>query len=67
MIGGCDYVGEYLADMLGITSPKYQFEINEYNRMKEEEREIDRAVELEEGGWRSGSNNLIQNLRYNDE
>ncbi|XP_022097923.1 protein FAM177A1-like [Acanthaster planci] len=37
-IGACDFLGEKLAYFLGITSPKYQFAINEYNRLTEEER-----------------------------
>ncbi|XP_071963265.1 protein FAM177A1-like [Antedon mediterranea] len=35
----CDVVGEKFAWWLGITSPKYQYAIDEYNRLKEEERE----------------------------
>ncbi|EEB15680.1 conserved hypothetical protein [Pediculus humanus corporis] len=30
----CDYVGESLASFFGITTPKYQFEINEYMRLQ---------------------------------
>lgn len=32
-MGGMEYSGETLAYYLGITSPKYQQEIDEYNRM----------------------------------
>ena len=35
-ITACDFVGEKLAYFLGITSPKYQYAINEYNRLMEE-------------------------------
>lgn len=34
----CDYVGEGLSNFLGITSPKYQYEIEEYHRCEEEVR-----------------------------
>lgn len=34
----CDYVGESLANTLGITSPKYQYELDEYNATLEEVR-----------------------------
>lgn len=29
----CDYLGEHLASFFGITTPKYQYEIDEYERM----------------------------------
>ncbi|XP_071790584.1 protein FAM177A1-like [Asterias amurensis] len=37
-LGVCDFLGERLAYFLGITSPKYQYAINEYNRLEEDER-----------------------------
>ncbi|XP_061751769.1 protein FAM177A1 [Nerophis ophidion] len=38
-ISVCDYMGERLASMFGITTPKYQYAIDEYYRMKKEEEE----------------------------
>ncbi|XP_051238005.1 protein FAM177A1 isoform X2 [Dicentrarchus labrax] len=35
----CDYMGERLASLFGITSPKYQYAIDEYYRMKKERQE----------------------------
>lgn len=35
----CDYMGERLASLFGITTPKYQYAIDEYYRMKKEEEE----------------------------
>ncbi|KAI4904485.1 hypothetical protein NFI96_018921, partial [Prochilodus magdalenae] len=35
-ISVCDYLGEKMASLLGITSPKYQYAIDEYYRMKKE-------------------------------
>lgn len=32
----CDYLGERMASLFGITSPKYQYAIDEYYRMKKE-------------------------------
>uniref|UniRef100_A0AAQ4RA58 Family with sequence similarity 177 member A1 n=1 Tax=Gasterosteus aculeatus aculeatus TaxID=481459 RepID=A0AAQ4RA58_GASAC len=32
----CDYMGERLASLFGITSPKYQYAIDEYYRIKKE-------------------------------
>lgn len=37
-LAACDYVGESLANLLGITSPKYQYEIDEYKRCEKEVR-----------------------------
>lgn len=34
----CDYLGERLASLLGITTPKYQYAIDEFYRMKKEVR-----------------------------
>ena len=31
-----EYLGEQIADFVGITTPVYQYEIEEYYRMKEE-------------------------------
>ncbi|XP_076017152.1 protein FAM177A1 [Genypterus blacodes] len=44
----CDFMGERLASLFGITTPKYQYAIDEYYRMKkdeEEEEEEDRLAE----------------------
>lgn len=32
----CDYMGERLASLFGITTPKYQYAIDEYYRIKKE-------------------------------
>lgn len=32
----CDYMGEKLASLFGITTPKYQYAIDEYYRVKKE-------------------------------
>jgi hypothetical protein len=36
VIAACDYAGEALASFFGITTPKYQYEYDEYQRMLEE-------------------------------
>ncbi|XP_042893048.1 protein FAM177A1-like isoform X4 [Penaeus japonicus] len=51
MLSACDYVGESLANFLGITSPKYQYEIDEYNRAMEEEAKLKEEEEAEMAGW----------------
>nr|XP_020472652.1 protein FAM177A1-like isoform X2 [Monopterus albus] len=38
-ISACDYLGERMASLFGITSAKYQYAIDEYYRMKKEREE----------------------------
>ncbi|KAF5891347.1 protein FAM [Clarias magur] len=47
-ISVCDYLGEKMASLLGITTPKYQYAIDEYYRMKKEEEEADEEDRLSE-------------------
>lgn len=47
----CDYLGEHLASFFGITTPKYQYEIDEYDRMMAEEEERKKKQDMEMGGW----------------
>ena len=44
-------MGEGFANFLGITSPKYEYEIEEYNRRVEEEMNRERKVSHEFAGW----------------
>ncbi|KAM9341436.1 protein FAM177A1 [Symphorus nematophorus] len=44
----CDYMGERLASLFGITTPKYQYAIDEYYRMKKEEEEEEEENRLSE-------------------
>ncbi|XP_071543034.1 uncharacterized protein [Panulirus ornatus] len=50
-LAACDYVGEGLANLLGITSPKYQYEIDEHKRCEDEEREAKEQEEAQMAGW----------------
>ncbi|XP_045581021.2 protein FAM177A1 isoform X2 [Procambarus clarkii] len=50
-LSACDYVGEGLANVLGITSPKYQYEIDEYKRCEEEEKAEREETAAEIAGW----------------
>lgn len=36
-MAGCDYVGETLASFLGITTNKYNYEIEQFKKMQEQE------------------------------
>ncbi|XP_068195536.1 protein FAM177A1 isoform X2 [Antennarius striatus] len=48
----CDYMGEKLASLFGITTPKYQYAIDEYHRMKKEEEEEEEENRLAEAAER---------------
>lgn len=47
VLNAVDYAGEGLASFFGITTPKYQLEISEYERLQEEKKRI----EEESVGW----------------
>lgn len=47
-ISVCDYMGERLASLFGITTPKYQYAIDEYYRIKKEEEEEEEENRLAE-------------------
>ena len=57
----CDSVGEKLAWWLGITSPKYYYEIQEAKRMKKEEEERLARQDAEMAGWekRGGEGGVV--------
>ncbi|KAL7992519.1 hypothetical protein Chor_016775, partial [Crotalus horridus] len=44
----CDFLGEKIASVLGISTPKYQYAIDEYYRMKKEEEEEEEEDKLSE-------------------
>jgi len=50
-LAACDYVGESLADFLGITTPKYSYEIAEAERMKAQQEAEKKEADLEMAGW----------------
>lgn len=47
VLNAVDYAGESLAGFFGITTPKYQLEIDEYERMQEEKKKM----EEDSTGW----------------
>ncbi|CAB3221251.1 unnamed protein product [Arctia plantaginis] len=47
VLNAVDYAGESLANFFGITSPKYQLEISEYERVQEEQKKL----EEDSAGW----------------
>lgn len=55
VLTACDYVGEKIASVLGITTPKYDYEIKQFKKMQAERKE-----QLEEekvvGGWMQEKN-----------
>nr|XP_006117743.1 protein FAM177A1 isoform X1 [Pelodiscus sinensis] len=44
----CDFLGEKIASVLGISTPKYQYAIDEYYRMKKEEEEEEEDNKMSE-------------------
>ncbi|POI27893.1 hypothetical protein CIB84_008357, partial [Bambusicola thoracicus] len=44
----CDFLGEKIASVLGISTPKYQYAIDEYYRMKKEEEEEEQENRMSE-------------------
>lgn len=50
VLAACDFVGEKVAAVLGITTPKYNYEIEQFKKIQKEK---ERAVEEEKstGGW----------------
>ena len=55
----CDYVGEKLAWWFGITSPKYYYELEEFKRIQEEEKEAEEKRKVDEHGWTNVSSSEI--------
>ncbi|XP_035220960.1 protein FAM177A1-like isoform X1 [Stegodyphus dumicola] len=47
----CDYLGENLAWFLGITSPKFQYELEQYEKIVKEEEELQKYIKSENAGW----------------
>ncbi|XP_077409299.1 protein FAM177A1-like [Vanacampus margaritifer] len=52
-ISACDYLGERMASLFGITSAKYQYAIDEYYKMKKEKEEEKEENRLSEEAERS--------------
>lgn len=50
VLAACDYVGEKVAAVLGITTPKYEYEIEQFKKI-EKEREKVKKEEQTVGGW----------------
>ncbi|KAI4492135.1 hypothetical protein M0802_010032 [Mischocyttarus mexicanus] len=62
LLDGCDYLGEWLASFFGITTPKYQFEIDEFYRLQALQDEMIRNNDLEMGGWSNQNRNNLINV-----
>ena len=55
-----DSLGEKLAWWLGITSPKYYYEIQEAKRMLKEEEEKKARMDAEMAGWGEGGGGIVE-------
>lgn len=58
VLAACDYVGESIAAFLGITTPKYSYELEQSKRMQEEKAKAEKE-EKEVGGWMQNVNDSI--------
>ncbi|XP_058522325.1 protein FAM177A1 isoform X2 [Ochotona princeps] len=56
----CDFLGEKIASVLGISTPKYQYAIDEYYRMKKEEEEEEEENKMSEEAERQYQQNKLQ-------
>ena len=61
----CDFLGEKLAWWFGITSPKYYYELEEFKRMQEEEKEAEEKRKVDEHGWTNVSSEIITTSNSN--
>lgn len=50
VLSACDFVGEKFASFLGITTPKYDYEIEHFKKIQQE-KENEKKEQLETGGW----------------
>lgn len=51
VVSGCDYVGESLASFLGITSPKYNYEIEQFKKMQDQAASRKAKEDIESANW----------------
>ncbi|KAI5269216.1 hypothetical protein MUG91_G15n108 [Manis pentadactyla] len=56
----CDFLGKKIASVLGISTPKYQYAIDEYYRMKKEEEEEEEENRMSEEAERQYRQNKLQ-------
>uniref|UniRef100_A0A286XR80 Family with sequence similarity 177 member A1 n=1 Tax=Cavia porcellus TaxID=10141 RepID=A0A286XR80_CAVPO len=56
----CDFLGEKIASVLGISTPKYQYAIDEYYRMKKEEEEEEEENRMSEEAERQFQQSMPQ-------
>ncbi|XP_061602924.1 protein FAM177A1-like [Cololabis saira] len=66
-ISACDYLGERMASLFGITSAKYQYAIDEYYRIKKEREEETEEDRLSEEAERSFDQQQPQEEEEEDE
>lgn len=59
ILSACDFVGEKIATFLGITTPKYDYEIEQFKKIQQE-KASEKSDELETGGWMQATNESQQ-------
>lgn len=50
VLATCDYVGGKIAHVLGITTPKYNYEIEQFKKNQKERKKVDEEEKIT-GGW----------------
>lgn len=65
ILAACDFVGEKIAAALGITTPKYKYEIDQFKKIQKE-RETVVDEEKSTGGWMQDTHNVQYKLCEKD-
>lgn len=63
VLTACDYVGEKITAILGITTPKYDYEIKQFKKMQDERTKLQEEEKVV-GGWMQATNS--QNIAANE-
>ncbi|XP_031626674.1 protein FAM177A1 [Contarinia nasturtii] len=64
VLATCDYVGEKIASALGITTPKYKYEIEQFKKIEKERKKAEEE-EKSTGGWMQQTHNAQCKLPEN--
>lgn len=65
VLATCDYVGEKIASALGITTPKYNYEIEQFKKIEKERKKAD-DEEKSTGGWMQQTHSAQNKMHEKD-
>lgn len=63
MLAACDFAGEKIAAALGITTPKYSYEIEQFKKIQQERLKA-KEEENSVGGWMQETNDDHMKTNY---